>query len=1277
MDKQEQGLYIEVRLRITFVYLLYFSMKNFLLGLTLVISSGAYAQSSFLSPHSPKAADAVGQVQKIIPDEATYYAVDVPSDLGKFLQGLPAEGAASDESALLDLPGPDGAVSTFRLTRYQMITDELQARYPNYVTAYGWDVDAPNRKVYLEWTALGLGASVTGGTEGRWYISPQFHARQDLYQAYYTRNYPLPDYDAGCGFSPDAELQEELAAFGPPVKSVGDCQLREYDLALACTGEYYAAVGGTEALVVAEMMTAINRVNGVFHADLAITLKLINLPVAGGGIQLVYNNPVNDPYTNANGSTMLGENQTTVDNVIGSANYDIGHVFSTGGGGIASLGSPCSSSRKAQGVTGLSSPTGDPFYIDFVAHEIGHQFGGNHTFNSTNGNCGTRNTSTAYEPGGGTTIQAYAGICGSTANIQMNSDPYYHAVSIQEISAYMELGGGATCATTTSTANTAPTVSAGSDYTIPANTPFVLTAENGADPNGDALTYCWEQFDLGPVVAGIPTGSETQSPLFRSLPPVTSPERYFPNLPELVASGGSQWEVLPTVARNMTFIVTIRDNGSNDNAMYGCTVQDQMDVTVVTSTGFAVTAPNGGDTWNAGTMETVTWNVAGTGNGTTVDCEMVELVLSTNGGLTFDQSLGTFPNTGTANVTAPTVTETDARIMVRGDGNIFFDVGDADFSIEQTDYSYTVTGGTATACNGTTTADFSFEVESLQGYTGTINYTAANLPAGATIAFTPASATLANGALQAVDFTLSNLGSIAAGDYTFQIITNDGSGPKSEDYALTIESPLAAPTLISPANNGATPANNASFTWSAVPGATGYHWVLCRNANCTSFVDATTTNTGVTFDLTGNGVSDGDMLTWFVEALDNTCEPDAVSPSGMFNVTFGTAPPSGNSLSAGNSPISFCEGSTTDEEFTVSFTNGDLTGPASLSVTSQPVELSVLISPITLSNNETATISFTGEEALAPGDYTITIQAADGTNTEDIDLTLRIDLNGITVNSPADGEEVLLTPNGGCGTNLATFIDFNFSAYTGGGTVVGYSLFRDVVGGGSFPERAVSPGSNVLGLCLEEGEMVSFYIEAELSDGSTVRSCDRIFTATENPLPVEWLSFTAEVLGKTSLLNWSVIQDESHRAFTIERSMTGRGDWLDLTRIERVGADGAADYSYTDRTVTSGTYFYRLRQEDVDGTTDNSVVRLVTFTAGTDIVAFPNPVADWVNVQVSEAYSNGLTYQLINPLGQQVAAGVLTTGSTRISVADFPTAVYQLVVTDGGSVLEVLKIVKR
>lgn len=435
----------------------------------------------------------------------------------------------------------------------------------------------------------------------------------------------------------DAEqkrTREWIAQFG--AERVGDCQLRRYDLALAATGEYSNFHGSNttnnnKSFALAAMVTSLNRVNGMYERDATLTMVL----VANNDL-LIYLSGATDPYTNNDGGTMLGQNISTCNSVIGSGNYDIGHVFSTGGGGVAYLNSPCTG-NKAGGVSGSGAPVGDPFDIDYVAHEMGHQYGGNH---SQNNNC-NRASSAAVEVGSGITIMGYAGIC--APDVASNSIAMFGGYSMQEIAANITTGASSGCPVTTPISNTAPTALAGVDRTIPRSTPFILTG-SATDPNGsNVLSYSWEQMDNA-VATQPPQATNTGGPAWVPLLPQSTPVRYMPNLPAVIANTTPQWEVLSSVARTYNFRLTVRDNVPNG----GCNGQDNMVVTVSGTTGpFVVTAPNTAVSWTALTSQTVTWNVAGT-NGAPVNCANVDILLSTDGGLTYPTVLATAtPNDGT------------------------------------------------------------------------------------------------------------------------------------------------------------------------------------------------------------------------------------------------------------------------------------------------------------------------------------------------------------------------------------------------------------------------------------------------------------------------------------------------------------------------------------------------------------------------------------------------------------------------------------------------------
>lgn len=389
---------------------------------------------------------------------------------------------------------------------------------------------------------------------------------------------------------------------------------------------------------------------------------------------------------------MLGENQATVDAVIGNANYDIGHVFSTGGGGIAGLGVVCVTGAKAEGVTGQSNPVGDSFDIDYVAHEIGHQFSGNHTFNGTSGSAiGKINSATAYEPGSGSTIMAYAGIC-FPQDLQAHSDPYFHSASYDEVDAFTSTGPASSAFNITPTGNLPPVISALPTQTtyMPCQTPFALTA-TATDVNGDTLTYCWEEFDLGPAQNPIASPRDNgSSPIFRSYNPTTSPTRVFPSLqyilsnantpPATYGSGYVTGEYLPTTTRTMNFRVTVRDNAAGGGGVNWASMR----VASLASAGpFAITSFNTADRLVIGSTRTITWSVNNTGAGTTINCANVKITLSLDGGQTFPVVIAaSAPNTGSYSFVVPNNATTQGRIKVEAVGNIFFDINNANFIVQ-------------------------------------------------------------------------------------------------------------------------------------------------------------------------------------------------------------------------------------------------------------------------------------------------------------------------------------------------------------------------------------------------------------------------------------------------------------------------------------------------------------------------------------------------------------------------------------------------------------------
>ncbi len=719
--------------------------------------------------------------------------------MGKSLALAPLEftNNAFNNSVSISIPRPDKSYSRFSIVEAPVMEPALAAQFPEIKTYRGFGVDDPSSSIRFDITPHGFHAQVLS-PKGDFYVDPIFKANTDYYASYFVSDAiytggefhesdldessielmgpfarPTPSKDGSGWIAPDQGPSFSPAMFGT--------QLRTFRVAVAATGEYTAFHGGTVLLGQAAIVTAINRVTGVYEKDLAIRMVLV-----ANNSSVVYTNSATDPYTNGNGGTMLGQNQTNLDAVIGNANYDIGHVFSTGGGGVAGLGVVGVTGQKARGVTGSGSPVGDSFWIDYVAHEMGHQFGGSHTFNSSTSSCGGGNRSgtSAYEPGSGSTIQAYAGICG-TDDLQPNSDAMFHSRSIDQMRAYIAtipLVG-----TTTNTGNAEPTVNAGLDYVIPTRTPFELTAV-GSDPDsGNVLSYSWEQRDLG-VTTTLGTADNGQSPIFRTWNPTTDSTRVFPRLSNLVNNTVPVGEKLPTVnwnssvSGNMDFRVVVRDNATGGGGVNW----DDMNIQVVSvgATGFSVTSQNSGGSWTGNSSQAVTWDVAGT-TASPINAVNVDVWLSTDGGFTYPTLLlGATPNDGTQSITVPNISTNQARIKVKATGNIFFDINNANITITPvTTPTVNIAGPAGLIPEGDTgTSQATFVLTLSQAPTSPVSVNYASSSSG-----------FANPATAGSDYTaVSGTANFAIGQTTMNLpvtIFGDRFTEGIEQFKLTLSSP--------------------------------------------------------------------------------------------------------------------------------------------------------------------------------------------------------------------------------------------------------------------------------------------------------------------------------------------------------------------------------------------------------------------------------------------------------------------------------------------------------
>lgn len=859
---------------------------------TLLLTAGlsfltaVQAQPAFFTPVNPDAGF-TRTPRSEMPSAFRVYEADFKA-LEKYLLQAPSEQSpeAIQHNFVVLLPSADGEMIPFSIWQTDVMHPDLGKKFPEIRTYSGEALDRSGRIVHITTSPRGLEAAVRRADLGQEYLEPWTVGQTSGYLVYDTKTVPPP-----FGMSPkvhcaleDHEMDHpELEGMEEIIQSRGaqaPVSLRTYRLAVATTGHFAQDHGGTVSSVLAVVVDRINKVNLIKENDLALRMQLI-----ANNDQLIFLDPDTDPYTGNSVGDWLGQNPAAINPIIGINSYDIGHVlgryFTGAATGIATLSSACIPLQKAQGASAATNY--GQYFVRVITHEMGHQLSATHIFNSCAGSEANRTGFSAFEPGSGSTIMAYAGACvdmSKNDNLQQDNDDYYNVYNIIQIRNYTTDGNGSQCGTLTSTGNSTPvpTVVSPPNVYIPINTAYELEA-SGSDPDGDALTFCWEQQDLGDEV-NLGQAAAT-SPLVRSLPPVTSPIRQIPQNSFLISTTTNPQELLPKNSRALNFRVTARDNnaggGGVDWASYRFYATTQ-------SGPFVVTNPSSsGITWQVGDYRSVTWNVANS-NMPPVNCQTVDILLSTNGGQTFPITLATnVPNTGAFCVQVPNNVTNTARIKIRGSGNIFFDISNNSFRIQQPSaagFSLCLPITTDRAClPGNYVLPVS--TSAFLNFSTPIQLSLSGLPSGVEATFSPNPVQPGQ---------TSNLSLIFPGGFaeqTFNVTITGTADAQTSTSTLAISSvnnDLSGFALVSPPNGAVIGDPAPALFWNASANADSFQVELATNPSFESDV-IIAAQTGVVVDSfqVTNILPSGQVFYWRVRPV-NLCNDAPWSDAFVFGL---------------------------------------------------------------------------------------------------------------------------------------------------------------------------------------------------------------------------------------------------------------------------------------------------------------------------------------------------------------------------------------------------------
>jgi hypothetical protein len=676
-------------------------MKHKIIGLLVLaicFSTAITAQKSYWSQvDSNRSAVSFDELK---PNSYQINTLDFEAFRDEALKAFPREFARRASDVMLSFPNVEGDLEQFRIEEVAIFSEEVAAEFPKIKAYVGYGVDTPGARVRFTVSPQGVQSMLTYPDQPRIFTVPTSKGNNTEYITYQNASRKEIKKRFEC-------LTEEVAMMGIPstfqTRDADDQLLRTFRIAISASGDYTQfwddgdnSNGDARMDAMAQIASTLNRNNEIYEVDMAINFQLVT------GSSLIYTNPNSDPYTSF--GSLSSQLQNTLTSNIGEPNYDIGHLFhfgtnssNLGNGSAGCIGCVCVDGQKGRGFSShiFEGQNGSPymsdyFDVDYVAHEIGHQMGANHTWAFS-----TEGTGVNVEPGSGTTIMAYAGITGVN-DVQDHSDPYFHYNSILQI---LNTVAVRTCWTSVPITNNPPAANAGDNYTIPQGTAFVLRG-SATDPDGaDQLTYTWEQIDNGVSSFSNFGPTRTSGGMFRSRPPSTSPDRYMPTLPRILEgrltetgpvqnAENTSWETVATVSRTMNFALTVRDRSiANGVGQFPQSSFDVMTVTVEDGTGpFEVTSQTTNELWEEDESQTITWDVAGT-DFVPIGTTEVNILLSIDGGFTYPFTLASATaNDGTETITVPDIgvnSTTEARIMVEANDNIFLAVNSTNFTIQE------------------------------------------------------------------------------------------------------------------------------------------------------------------------------------------------------------------------------------------------------------------------------------------------------------------------------------------------------------------------------------------------------------------------------------------------------------------------------------------------------------------------------------------------------------------------------------------------------------------